>query len=280
MLTAFFCELMEGRLEQTWHDHLERWGLAPDGEPIITPTSRLLPVRLAGVPLMLKISILDEERRGGRLMRWWCGQGAARVLAHSNDAILIERADKALCLVDMARHGADEEASRTICAVVAQLHAHRAKPPPALLPLTAWFDALPPAARAQGGILGVAATTASTLLAAQQDVVPLHGDVHHGNILHFGGRGWLAIDPKGLIGERYFDYANIFCNPDHEMATAPDRLTRQLQVVAQAAQLEPRRLLAWIVAWAGLSAAFLLDDGLPADGAIRMAELAAAELSR
>jgi streptomycin 6-kinase len=90
----------------------------------------------------------------------------------------------------------------------------------------------------------------------------------------------LAIDPKGLIGERYFDYANIFCNPDHEMPTAPDRLTRQLQVVAKAAQLEPGRLLAWIMAWAGLSAAFLPDDGLPADGAIRMAELAAAALSR
>jgi streptomycin 6-kinase len=60
-----------------------------------------------------------------------------------------------------------------------------------------------------------------------------------------GGRGWLAIDPKGLIGERYFDYANMFCNPDYEMATAPGRLTRQLQVVAQAAELEPRRLLTW-----------------------------------
>jgi streptomycin 6-kinase len=51
-------------------------------------------------------------------------------------------------------------------------------------------------------------------------------------------------------------------------------------VVADAAHLEWRRLLAWVVAWAGLSAAFSLDDGRPPDDALRVAELAAAELSR
>ena len=38
--------------------------------------------------------------------------------------------------------------------------------------------------------------------------------MHHDNILDFGERGWLVIDPKRLHGERAFDYANIFCNPD------------------------------------------------------------------
>jgi streptomycin 6-kinase len=204
---------VEGQLERTWHDHLERCGLTPDGEPIITPTSSLLPVRGARVPGMLKISVLDEERCGGRLMHWWCGHGAARVLAPSDDAILMERAEQALGLVDRARHSGDAEASRTICAVLAQLHVHRAMPPPARLPLAAWFDALPRVAEAQGGILGVAATMASTLLTAQQDVGPPHGDMHHGNVLHFGQRGWLAIDPKGLIGERTFDYATSSATP-------------------------------------------------------------------
>jgi streptomycin 6-kinase len=106
----------------------------------------------------------------------------------------------------------------------------------------------------------------------------LHGDMHHGNVLNFGSRGWLAIDPKGLIGERYFDYANILCNPDAEIATMPGRLSRQVRVVAEAAHLERNRLLAWVVAWAGLSAAFLVDDGLPPNDALAMVELAAAQL--
>jgi len=60
----------------------------------------------------------------------------------------------------------------------------------------------------------------------------------------------------------------------------PGRLSRQARVVAEAAQLERNRLLAWVVAWAGLSAAFLVDDGLPPNGALAMAELAAAQLNR
>jgi streptomycin 6-kinase len=51
------------------------------------------------------------------------------------------------------------------------------------------------------------------LLAEPREVGVLHGDLHHGNVLDFGVRGWLAIDPKGLLGERGFDFANIFTNP-------------------------------------------------------------------
>jgi streptomycin 6-kinase len=267
-----------GKLATIFGDYLERWELTPDGEPIITPTSRLLPVRSGGVPAMLKIAVLDEERLGGLLLNWWNGDGAARVLAHWENAILMERAEEGPSLADFARNNGDDEASRIICAVLARLHAPRGRPPPSLVPLTKWFEALGLSAEARGGILGFAAATASNLLATQQDIVVLHGDMHHGNVLDFGPRGWLAVDPKGLIGERYFDYANIFCNPDHEMAAVPGRLARQVEVVSRTAHLERHRLLAWVVAWAGLSAAFLLDDGLPPNGALKMAELAAAEL--
>jgi streptomycin 6-kinase len=68
--------------------------------------------------------------------------------------------------------------------------------------------------------------------------VVLHGDIHHGNILDAGQRGWLAIDPKGLIAERGFDFANMFCNPDLKTAVAPRRLARQASVVAEAADLD------------------------------------------
>jgi streptomycin 6-kinase len=113
-----------------------------------------------------------------------------------------------------------------------------------------------------------------------QKVVVLHGDIHHGNVLDFGERGWLAIYPKGLTGERGFDYANIFCNPDLETATAPERLVRQVNVIAEAAGLERRRLSPWIVAWAGLSTAWCLNDNSSTSISMRVAELTAAELER
>ena len=150
--------------------------------------------------------------------------------------------------------------------------------PEALCPLTQWFRELEPAAARHGGILLKAAAAARHLLATSQEVVALHGDIHHGNILDFGARGWLAIDPKGLLGERGFDYGNIFCNP-REMATAPGRLSRQASIVAEASGLDRTRLLQWILAYAGLSAAWFLNDGEDAELPLAVGEAAAAELA-
>lgn len=104
------------------------------------------------------------------------------------------------------------------------------------------------------------ATMARTLLAAQQEVVVLHGDCHHDNILDFGPQGWLAIDPKRVMGERGYDYANLICNPDLPTSSDPLRFSRQVEVIAQAASLSRPRLLQWVVAHAGLSAAWFLED--------------------
>jgi len=263
-----------------WFDsYLARWDLTPDGEPIITRSSRLLPVRRGDVPAMLKIAVEAEEKRGAALMIWWNGEGAVRVLAHDAAALLLERACGDRSLVEMSRNGRDDEASRIICEVAATLHAPRSNPPPALIPLSHWFRELGPASAKYGGILDLAATIADGLLAEPHDVTVLHGDIHHGNILDAGGRSWLAIDPKGLTGERGFDFANIFCNPDPEIAAAPGRLARQAHLVAEAAVLDRARLLKWILAYAGLSAAWSINDGDDPMLALAVAQLAARELN-
>jgi streptomycin 6-kinase len=110
-------------------------------------------------------------------------------------------------------------------------------------------------------------------------VCVLHGDLHHGNVLDFGARGWLAIDPKGLIGGRGFDFANILCNPDSEIATSPGRMVCQIDVVAEAARLDPARLLRWVLAYAGLSAAWTIGEGGDPTLALTMAHMAAAEIT-
>lgn len=267
-------------------DHLARWGLSPDGHPIVTPTSRLLPVRYQGEPAMLKLAEADEERWGAGLLAWWGGDGAVRVLEHDGDAILMERATGPRSLAAMAQQdeAGDDEAGRILCAVAGRLHATGGRPaPPALTPLDRWFAALGPGAVAHGDrspILHRAATTAGALLADPRDVVPLHGDLHHGNVLDAGPHGWLAIDPKRLGGERGFDYANLFRNPDDEVATRPGRLARQADIVAEAAGLDRDRLLRWILALCGLSAAWHLADGGEPAADLAVAELALAELER
>ncbi|MFM0366662.1 aminoglycoside phosphotransferase family protein [Paraburkholderia sediminicola] len=264
-------------------EYLFKWDLLPDGAPIRTHSSRLLPVRQHGVAAMLKIAQEPEEKFGAQLMVWWDGDGAARVLAHDADALLLERAQSNHALADQTRTGddeADDHAIDILCAAAARLHSPRNKPLPELIDLSRWFQSLWPAAQQYGGWLSDSAATAQALLAAPQDPVVLHGDIHHGNVLDFGARGWLAIDPKGLYGERGFDYANIFCNPDEASALAPGRFERRVERVAQIAGLDRNRLLQWILAWSGLSAAWILETGETPDIDIDIGRMAAEALER
>ncbi|WP_325051805.1 aminoglycoside phosphotransferase family protein, partial [Sinorhizobium medicae] len=111
---------------------IDKWALDPAGEPILTRTSRLLPVRWRGLPAMLKVADEPEEISGGRLMKWWDGHGAARVYAATDNAILIERSDSRRSLFHMAMTGSDDAATRIICRTVASLHAPRPSPPAGL----------------------------------------------------------------------------------------------------------------------------------------------------
>ncbi|APG12619.1 APH(6) family putative aminoglycoside O-phosphotransferase [Bradyrhizobium japonicum] len=246
----------------TW---LERWRLVPDGALLATHSSWVLPVRHEGRPAMLKVARIPDEGAGYRLLTWWDGQGAARVFASTADALLMERASGAGDLAQMAWSGRDDEACRILCDTAARLHATRSGPLPDLHPLEDWFQPLFQLAPDHAA-LAPAADIARQLLAAPHAIGPLHGDLHHENVLDFGERGWLAIDPHGLIGERTFDYANIFTNPDlsdpgRPLATLPGRLEARLDIVVAVTGLQPERLLRWIVAWTGLSAAWFIGDG-------------------
>ena len=255
------------------------WSLTPDGDGFASLAGHLLPVRQDGVAAMLKVTREPEEIAGGALMAWWGGDGAARVLARDGEALLLERAMGGGSLADMAGNGRDDEACRILCAAGARLHAPRARPTPeSLVPLEPWFRQLWPTAETQGGVLVKSAAVARALLDAPREVGVLHGDLHHGNVLDFGARGWLAIDPKGLLGDRGYDHANMICNPDVETATAPGALARRVAVIAAAADLEPRRVLSWVLAYCGLSAAWTLGDGDDPWRALAIGEIAAAEL--
>ena len=177
-----------------------------------------------------------------------------------------------------AAAGADDEASRILCAVATRLQAPRRGPLPEFVPLSRWFEALSPAAGIHGGLLAQADAAVRDLLAMPREVVTLHGDIHHGNVLDAGTRGWVAIDPKGLLGDRIFDFVNVLRNPDAATALASGRFDRQVDVLADAGALDRHRLLKWTLAFAGLSAAWHLADNEPANLDIAVAGLAAAAL--
>ncbi|TFC05811.1 hypothetical protein E3O42_02265 [Cryobacterium adonitolivorans] len=92
------------------------------------------------------------------------------------------------------------------------------------------------------------------------DVVVLHGDIHHGNVLDFGDR-WAAIDPKALLGHRTFGFANIHCNPTE--AGALGNLMARLETIGRLARLAPEVLAEWTIAWCGMSLTWARVDTSP-----------------
>lgn len=257
------------KIDNAFEPHLSRWGLVPAGEPIETPGSRLLPVLRGAEPAMLKLPAGEHERLGYLPLEYWNGDGAARLLARTEtgDAMLIERATGTRSLAAMARSGLDDEATVILCEAIAGLQKPRGPAPAGLIPLETWFEELFPMAAKQGGILARSAA-ATEMLASQREVMPLHADLHHDNVLDFEGRGWLAIDPKCVIGDRAFEYTILFCDPDladpePPVATVPGRFERRLEIVLAKSGLERRRLLMWILAWCGLSTVWFLGDDDP-----------------
>jgi streptomycin 6-kinase len=261
--------------------YLERWRLDLDGPPLRTPSSALAPVRRHGSRLMLKVPLVEEERRGGRLMAEWAGRGAAPVHASDADgALLMSRADDPGRLARMASSAGpgadarDDDATRILVRAARRLHrvpldaAARAD----AVPLGAWFRALVAPARPLPRAFDRGAAIARELLAGSTETAVLHGDVHHGNVLRFDGArdeagdgsgdggDWLAIDPKGLVGDPAFDTANVLVNPDPGVALRPGRLARRARVVAEESGRDVDDVLAWAEAWCALSAAWDVGD--------------------
>lgn len=238
--------------------HLAAWGVTPTGPSQRTASSELLAGTRAGRPVMQKIALVEEEARGAALLAWWGGRGAVAVYERDDTAILMERATGPRSLAAMSAAGEDAAATEILVRTALVLHE---TPVPAardavpLIPLDAWFGELLNLGDRGDPVLQRAAAIARRLLATTDaaDVVVLHGDIHHGNVLDLGDR-WAAIDPKGLIGHRAFDVANILCNPDE--AGALGHLDERLDAVGRLAQIAPTVLRDWVIAWCGLSLAW------------------------
>ena len=59
----------------------------------------------------------------------------------------------------------------------------------------------------------------------------LHGDLHHWNILSDADRGWMAIDPKGVIGASCLDVGRFINNAMGFGETAAEKRKILLEAV-------------------------------------------------
>lgn len=90
----------------------------------------------------------------------------------------------------------------------------------------------------------------------------LHGDLHHANILAAKRQAWLAIDPKGVIGEPAFEVSAFLRNPIPHIASRPaleKYLSKRMDVFAERLMLDRQRIQAWGFVGAMLATAWSID---------------------
>jgi streptomycin 6-kinase len=270
---------------------VRRWRLALDGEPAC---SRWGCVALAhrprgdGTPEPVVVKVVDDredEARAWVALRHFAGRGAVRLLAHADGASLLERALPGQALVALTSAGRDDEATAILCDVAAALHAPRldddllAHGFPTVADWGRGFDrwlaaGAPLLPRA---LVDRAAALYAELAASQDAPRLLHGDLHHFNVLRDDARGWLAVDPKGVIGERAHEPGAMLRNPvgaafDRALTASTAVAARRAAIAAERLALDRRRVLAWGFAQAVLSAVWSWEDGESPDHALAVAE--------
>lgn len=107
----------------------------------------------------------------------------------------------------------------------------------------------------------------SRLCDSQRCTRLLHGDLHHHNVLFDFDRGWVAIDPKGVVGEIEYEIGAALRNPYErpDLFASPATVERRLQLFTSKLNLDFKRALAWGFAQAVLSAIWSVEDGFAVD---------------
>jgi streptomycin 6-kinase len=253
------------------------------------PSTAASPGSASAQGAVLKIGVPNPELTSEMAaLRLFNGDGAARLLEADPE--------RGMCLLERLRPGemlaalADDD-QRTHIAADVMLRLWKpvpvGEPAPqglSFIELSDWFaglDGLRP--RFGGGtgpfpkrILEMAEALIPELFTTSSPPLLIHGDLHHFNILS-SGRGWLAIDPKGVIGPPEYEVGPLLINPIPDFlrgGAAVRQAERRIAILSERLGFAPGRIRDWAVCHAVLSAWWDIEDsGEGSEYAIACAEV-------
>ncbi|MGH2633370.1 MAG: aminoglycoside phosphotransferase family protein [Tepidiformaceae bacterium] len=262
----------------------QRWSIRVEA-PFVLSYNYVAPAtRADGTPVVLKAGYPCKELRNEiDALRLYAGRGIGALLESDSElgAMLLERLSPGEPLTTVT----DDIAATALAAVVMR-ELWAPAPLDHDFPTTAtWgrgFDRL----RATFGrnppfnpaLVDRAEDLFASLEASSAAPVLLHGDLHHDNILSAQRRPWLAIDPKGVVGEPAYETGAFIRNPSalYELPDPGAVMHRRVAQLSEELGLDRQRIRNWGIAEAVLSAWWSYEDhGRGWERAIICAELLA-----
>lgn len=240
-----------------------------------------------GTSVVLKIGFPNDKEFLSEItaLILFNGEGTEKLLQEdaNNAVILLERVFPGQTLDQLNN---DEEEVRIACKLLKKLW-RKAPKNDTLLQLNSWhngngFQKVREKYNGTTGplpepLLTRAETLFLQLLKTTKEPQLLHGDFHHSNILSSERNGWLAIDPKGIIGDPCYDIGIFLNNPQAKLLKripVKETLAKRITIFSEELGIDKGRITQWGIIMATLSAVWsALDHNKGYEYGIQVAEL-------
>ena len=213
----------------------------------------------------------DEADFNHGLLGAFDSKAVVRVYQYVGGAALLKRVSPATSLAEMALSGRDREATEILAGVIQRM-TPQGEAPKSIPTVQQWGEAFQRHVRSGNDQIPTDLVKRGQevyfdLCSSQGPTRLLHGDLQHYNVLLDADRGWLAIDPKGVIGEVEYEVGASLRNPQEraELFASTETVKRRLRQYEAMLALNAERALAWAFSQAVLSAIWKVEGGFEVD---------------
>lgn len=230
-------------------------------------------------PVVLKIGCdqksISAEKQA---LKYFNGVGAILLLDDypKYNALLLQQAEPGISLKSLYSLQ-PENAMDCYVDVMRKLHSQSGTMPRRCIHINNWLESIDRCVSNQipQPLLKKAIHLKNKLLQTLTREIFLHGDLHHDNVIKNNDQ-WVAIDPKGVVGEAEFEIAAFDFLYVHNLADISDVkaiFETKVTQLAKKSHLDARRMKDWVFVRLILMAVWQIEDKENPDAAIKLAKM-------
>ena len=255
-------------LESTIQTYLEKWELTSEGPVENLSYNYVIKVTdSAGAPFILKLGVPNFDTRNEmKTLQIYNGDGCAKLLKYDleDGVMLLERLVPGRMLSTVSDEIVVIENYTKVWKEIRRPLLDGVSTPS----LTHWFEGLTNYRNSGDSQIALKHVQAAEeffqqVMDSSEGTELLHGDLHHENILYSEENGWMAIDPKGVAGDPYFDVVSFLVNQLDSKVDPKSILKLRVDTICEQLGLDRQRLLKASIALGTLYACWGIEDQDP-----------------